>query len=155
MPQVLLNSNYFAGGVLYRKSQRGKPVEIPQKVIDAHGLPKDAKVVAGAAKLAPAAKPAQAPQEDVRSVEQVEADQLKKVNAEADAVVAAREEKKEASALDEDINTLLKGSVSSVVEELVSFGKEQLERMLVLERAGKNRSSLIVQIEAAIEDIVA
>ena len=81
-------------------------------------------------------------------------------NAEASDEEASDEEASDEEASDEeapdeidfDAEEALAGTVGDIKETLVDREYGELEAMLEAEKAGKNRSSLVVEIEAAMED---
>lgn len=50
-------------------------------------------------------------------------------------------------------NTLLDNSVADIVPELKDMDEQQLQTLLADEQAGKTRTTLVAEIEAAIEDL--
>ena len=145
MVQVVLRNDYFAGGQRFRKHPNGGAVDIPESIIKAHGLPKSAKVV----------------DEDFEMPEPED-------EREADEVTAAREEARVVAEVEETLDTrrrrrseapasddgdILSQSIKAISDKLPEMGEAELRKLLEREREGKSRPSLIVQIEAAIEDL--
>lgn len=143
MVKVITQANFFAEGVLYKRDRRTGTVDVPADVLKRNELPKRA-VIVDKNYVAPAKEEAK---DDHRSVDQLNAEALAAKEAEAQAVLDARKGEQ-----DDPLMKLLSGSVNDVVSSLADYGVEDLKKLQALEEGGKNRTTLLVQIEAAIED---
>jgi len=143
MVKVILRNDFFADGHHFRKHPDGGAVDIPENIVE-RGLPKSAKIV----------------DEDFEQPEEPE-DQR-----EADEVTAAREEARVIKEVEETLDTrrrrrseapadgdILSQSIKVISDKLPEMNEAELRKLLEREREGKSRPSLIVQIEAAIEDL--
>lgn len=142
MVEVILKSDYIAGGQRFRKNPNGGTTSIPQHIIDTHGLPKSAVVPDKSFKQP---KP---PEEDHTSVAEAAAKEEARVIEEAEAEKEKGERRRRRDKSEEE-----GGSVKDIVAKLPEMSEAELRKLLEDERAGKGRPSLIVEIEAAIEDL--
>lgn len=145
MVKVVLQNDYIAGGVRFRKHPHGGATEIPDSVIKNHKLPSSAEVA----------------DEDFEQPDAPEDER------EADAVTAAREEARVIADVEEVLDTrrrrrseaaaeegdILDQTVKAISAKLPDMDEAELRKLLERERDGKGRPSLIVEIEAAIEDL--
>jgi hypothetical protein len=136
----------------FRKSSNGVPVDIPVAVLDRHPLPSTAKIV-DSKYVAPAFK------EDNESVEmsaaKIEAEIQNRVNA----IIAKREAEargKPAPAptpTPTESDDILDQSVEKIEPMLAEMDREALLELKQREEEGKTRKSLLVLIDAALEDL--
>lgn len=145
MAKVILKNDYIAGGQRFRKHPHGGATDIPTNIIRAHGLPKSAKVV-DEDYIAP--KP---PEDDRETIAEAAAKDEARVIAEAEGTLERR--RRRPSEDTTEGGDVLGGSVKAIVAKLSDMGEAELRKLLEDEREGKGRPSLIVEIEAAIEDL--
>lgn len=164
MPDVLLKRTFVCPDGRFKPAPNGETVSIPNKIIAKYGLPSSARIVDE--NYVPPAKAKQ--QEDDETVSmtaaRMEAEIRRRAEIEADKIAAERLAKMEAVEMTEefqqeevgadtdDIADVLGNSVKDVIAVLGDYGVEDLEYLLEAEKEGKNRGSLLVELEAVIED---
>ena len=167
MTQVLLKRHWRTPKGRFDRSTMGVPTEIPQVLIDRYGLPSDAEIVDKNYKTPEElqAEEALTDYDTGYTAAEQEAEINRRVNAQldkmaAEAAKAVEEAAEAAKAVEEaepveeivDEDDILDSSVPLIVEQLGGMGTEELTDMLKREKAGKTRSTLVVEIEAALED---
>ena len=158
MVKVVLQNSFIAGGQRFRRHPNGGAVDIPESVIKAYGLPKSAKVVDEDFEMPEPedereADEVTAAREEARVVAEVEETLERRYHSRSEAAAEEPVRRRRTEAPASDDGDILSQPIKAISDKLPGMEEAELRKLLEREREGKSRPSLIVQIEAAIEDL--